>query len=286
MSKVTFLNVIEINYICVSLSRILEALNMSSTPAKFQNYMVDIVRSTMEHRKKSQTMRKDFIQLLLELQNTGKIADGDSFGEEHSTNTESSIKYLTVEECAGQVALFYLAGFDTTASTVAYTIFELSRKPELQKRLQDEIDSTLAKYDNSTTYSNSITYENIKEMNFLDSCVNGMNTNQSVSAFCFCILLRQIISVYFCFPETLRKYPTLPFLNRFCTKDYPIEDLNLTVPKGTPIVISLLGLMRDPDNFPDPNNYLPDRFSLENPMYNPDAYLPFGDGPKVCIGTE
>lgn len=75
-------------------------------------------------------------------------------------------------------------------------------------------------------------------------------------------------------------------MNRFCTKEYPIEELNLTVPEGTPIVISLLGLMRDPENFPDPDNYFPDRFSDDNPMYNPDAFIPFGDGPRACIGLR
>lgn len=74
-------------------------------------------------------------------------------------------------------------------------------------------------------------------------------------------------------------------MNRFCTKEYPIPNLGLTIPEGTPIVISLLGVMRDPDNFPDPDNYLPDRFSEDKPMYNPDAFIPFGDGPRACIGN-
>lgn len=45
-------------------------------------------------------------------------------------------------------------------------------------------------------------------------------------------------------------------------------------------------MMRDPINFPDPENFLPDRFSDEKPNYNPDAFLPFGDGPRACIGME
>lgn len=59
---------------------------------------------------------------------------------------------------------------------------------------------------------------------------------------------------------------------------------DLVIPEGTPIVISLLGLMRDANNFPDPDNYWPDRFAGEQPMYNPAAFLPFGDGPRACIG--
>lgn len=82
----------------------------------------------------------------------------------------------------------------------------------------------------------------------------------------------------------MRKYPTLPLLNRICTKDYKIPDSDLTITEGTPIIISLLGVMRDPANFPEPNRFWPDRYSTENPKYNPDAYIPFGDGPRNCIG--
>lgn len=157
--------------------KLLDMLFMSPQPSKFRNYMVDLVRDTMEHRKTSKTVRQDFIQLLLEIAETGKLRDDDKFGGLDSNN-ESTFKYLTTEQCAAQVALFYLAGFDTTASTVAYTIFELSRKPDLQKRLQDEIDSTLDKY------NNEITYECIKEMSFLDTCTKGKHRVSSVHFNC------------------------------------------------------------------------------------------------------
>lgn len=91
----------------------------------------------------------------------------------------------------------------------------------------------------------------------------------------------------FCFvfsTEILRRYPTLPFLNRICTKDYPVPNSDLIITEGTPIIISHLGLMRDPKYFPEPDQFLPDRFSADNPMYNPNAFIPFGDGPRTCIG--
>lgn len=131
--------------------------------------MIDLVRDTMDHRKTNAVMRKDFIQLLLELQETGKVTNDESFRVADSVKNESTFKHLTLEECAAQVSLFYLAGFDTTASTVALTLFELSRQPNLQKRLQNEIDETLAKY------NNAITHESIKEMNFLDACFKGLS---------------------------------------------------------------------------------------------------------------
>lgn len=75
-----------------------------------------------------------------------------------------------------QVAIFYLAGFDTTASAISYTLFELSRNADLMKRLHNEIDNVLEKH------NNVISYESIKEMTFLEHCVLGtVGTHQTIS---------------------------------------------------------------------------------------------------------
>lgn len=88
------------------------------------------------------------------------------------------------------------------------------------------------------------------------------------------------------FVETVRKYPTLPLLNRICTRDYESAENNIKISKGTPIVISILGLMRDAKHFPEPMKFMPERFSSEINNYNPSAYIPFGDGPRACIGKH
>lgn len=94
-----------------------------------------------------------------------------------------------------------------------------------------------------------------------------------------------IFSTFFFFiSETVRKYPTLPLLNRICTKDYQIPDSDLKIEKGTPIIISLLGILRDPEYFPEPMKFFPQRYMAGNENYNPTAYIPFGDGPRACIG--
>lgn len=58
----------------------------------------------------------------------------------------------------------------------------------------------------------------------------------------------------------------------------------LVIRKGTGVIISLLGISRDPAYFPEPMLYRPERFSDAEPTYNADAYMPFGDGPRACIG--
>lgn len=158
----------------VRIHRLLTLLQISSFPTKFKAYMIDIVKCTMEHREANKISRKDFIQLLMELQETGKVSNDDDSNDANKTNeslnqptTNKVKKMFTIEQCAGQVVLFYLAGFDTTASTVSFCLYELSRKPELMKRLQNEIDEFMTKN------NDIITYEMVKEMPFLDLCFRG-----------------------------------------------------------------------------------------------------------------
>lgn len=150
---------------------------MSSMSTEFKNHMVQIVSNVMEYREKNNVSRNDFIQLLMELRKTGKIMGDTQSNEsetcENASNTDATTnakEFMTIEQCAAQVALFYLAGFDTTASAIANCLFELSRLPHLMKRLQCEIDDVLKKYQ-------TLSYESIKAMTFLDCCVSGKTSH-------------------------------------------------------------------------------------------------------------
>lgn len=87
------------------------------------------------------------------------------------------------------------------------------------------------------------------------------------------------------FLEALRKYPLLPFLDRKCVADYKVPNSDLVIPSGTSIYISLNGLQWDPKYFPDPEKFDPFRFSDERKEeITPFTYMPFGEGPRNCIG--
>jgi cytochrome P450 family 6 len=152
---------------------------------------------------------------------------------------------MSYEEIAANVFIFYIAGNESSSSTIAYTIYEMTQNEVLMQRAQDDIRETLKKYDGQ------ITYEAISDMKFIDLCIK----------------------------ETLRKYPGLPILNRICTKDYQVSDY--VIKKRTPIIISLLGIHRDDKYFPNAEKYDPDRFTRND--FNEDAYLPFGIGPRNCL---
>lgn len=88
------------------------------------------------------------------------------------------------------------------------------------------------------------------------------------------------------FLETLRKYPPLPFLVRKCVRDYKLPNSNYTIKKGQLLRIPLLGIHRDAEYYPDPEKFDPERFSDEQKSKrHPIVFMPFGEGPRICIGT-
>jgi cytochrome P450 family 6 len=88
------------------------------------------------------------------------------------------------------------------------------------------------------------------------------------------------------FSETLRKYPPIPVINRKCTKTCKIPDTDIVLEKGIPTVIPVLALHHDPKYYPEPERFDPERFSEEEKSKRHHyVYLPFGEGPRICIGT-
>lgn len=74
-------------------------------------------------------------------------------------------------------------------------------------------------------------------------------------------------------------------MNRECTKEYKLPGTDVIIEKGTAIFIPVMALHRDKKYFPDPIKFNPDRFSDPNAI-PPMSYLPFGDGPRNCIGMR
>lgn len=89
--------------------------------------------------------------------------------------------------------------------------------------------------------------------------------------------------------ETLRKNSPIPFLRRECTKDWHIPDTEIVIPAGTVTMIPIHAIHHDPKYFPEPDKFLPERFQRQNSTsktFVEMPYLPFGDGPRSCIGMR
>jgi len=133
---------------------------------------------------------------------------------------------------------------------------ELAVNPEVQQKLYEEIKAM-----NDEVGDKKINYEQIQSMKYLDQVV--------------------------C--ETIRKWPAAPGTDRICVKDYQLEydDKKFIIEKGTVIMIPIYGFHHDPQYFPEPDKFKPERFSDENKgNIDPDTYLPFGIGPRNCIGSR
>lgn len=85
--------------------------------------------------------------------------------------------------------------------------------------------------------------------------------------------------------ETLRKHPSVPATWRVVTKPYVIPGTSVHLDVGMTILIPVYGLHHDPKYFPDPEVFNPENFNDEVKAKRPyHSYLPFGDGPRNCIG--
>ncbi|XP_066153403.1 probable cytochrome P450 6a23 [Euwallacea fornicatus] len=173
-------------------------------------------------------------------------------------NKSTSIKSedqatLTDDEILAQCFIFLVAGFDTSATTMTCALYELARKQDIQDQMREEMREILKKH------GGKMTYEGLKELELTEKVIL----------------------------ETLRKYPILPSIPRVCTKAYKVPNSDVILEKGTALQIPIRGIHMDPEFYPNPDEFNPERFSKEEVAKRQDfTHLPFGDGPRVCIGAR
>lgn len=169
-----------------------------------------------------------------------------------------------------------IAGHETTAAVLTWAVFELSQKPELMKKVRQEILNVLGDRDKPT-------FDDIPKLH----------------------LVRLVIA------ESLRMYPEPPLLIRRALDDHVLPaggvGFETKVQRGVDIFIALYNIHRSPDYWENPNEFDPERFlrpfkNAERPDwggYNPVAsalypnevhsdfaYLPFGGGSRKCVGDQ
>ncbi len=147
-----------------------------------------------------------------------------------------------------QLLTMLIAGHDTSTALLAWSLYLLGSHPEIMARAQAEVDSVLG--------------EDVPDFTHLERLV----------------YLERVIK------ETLRLYPPIHIGNRMAAVD--LEFQSYRIPAGTRVVYSIYLTHRHPHHWPDPERFDPDRFTPEqNRVRKPYIYLPFGGGPRNCIGA-
>jgi len=222
-------------------------------------YFTTSLTDIMDQRLKdpdSPNKYNDAFQLLLnsldgEERVTITSEDADIMSEAvNQAGNSKEKKTLSRLEVLAQLVIFLAAGYETTASTLHFVCYILSRRPDVQEKLRKEVLEVLDGREH-------IDYEDMAKLQYL---------NQVVS-------------------ETLRMYPPAIRINRLCQKDAEINGIEFE--KGNSFSFDVYNIHHDPENYPEPYEFDPDRFSPENKAdRHPMAFIPFGAGPRICLGMR
>ncbi|CAH1400198.1 unnamed protein product [Nezara viridula] len=163
---------------------------------------------------------------------------------------EQTNKAYTDLEMTAHCATFYLDATVTASMVLAFFLLELANHIDVQEKLRSEIKSVGNKPED-------FDYDKINSIPYLQMVLD----------------------------ETLRMHTPLTVMSRICTRDTVLEDVKIC--KGTRIFISSIALHNDPEYFPDPEKFEPERFSESNKeLMTKYTFLPFGEGPRICVGMK
>lgn len=155
---------------------------------------------------------------------------------------------MSATDLRDQVLTIVMAGHETTAKALTWTLYLLDRHPEAGRAVRAEVDEVLAG-DRTPTAA---------DLPRLPVCARAIK-------------------------EAMRLYPPVWLISRRSVEADVVE--GYSVPAGTLVCVSPYVLHRDPRYWPDPETYAPDRFAAEH-THAGHQYLPFGGGPRVCVGRH
>lgn len=201
-------------------------------------------------RRDRRTRATDMLQIMLEAQ------EGEDAAAAAQSPGAKDIRLIEDRHVVSNAFIFMVAGFETTATSLAFIMYLLATHPEEQERLYSEIGDAFE------SAEEELSYQRVHQLKRLDMFIQ----------------------------EALRIYPPVVlFVTRKCEKDTTV--MGQFFPKGVTIMAPTWHLHHDPALWSDPFVLRPERFDPEgagdgSQQHHPGAYLPFGLGPRICIGKR
>uniref|UniRef100_UPI003B5ACDA8 cytochrome P450 4C1-like n=1 Tax=Leptopilina boulardi TaxID=63433 RepID=UPI003B5ACDA8 len=161
-------------------------------------------------------------------------------------------KQINDEGIREEVDTFIFEGHDTTAMAFCFSMLMLAEHKECQDQARKEVDQVL-----NNERNGKLCMADVQRLTYLEQCIK----------------------------ETLRLYPSVPFISRKINEDLQLKNVN--IPAGCSAHLHIFDLHRNPDFWPEPNKFNPERFLPEEiNKRHPFSYIPFSGGPRNCIGQK
>ncbi|XP_069131273.1 cytochrome P450 3A24-like [Argopecten irradians] len=210
------------------------------------NFFISVTEKALKDRRQNPGKHSDFLELMAHAQ----AANEECSKTDSSTpDPLSSRKKLTDKEIRSQALVFFMAGHETSSNALMFSFYHLAVHTDVCDMVLQELDDNLGKV--------APDYDNIKKLPYLEMVID----------------------------ETLRIFPGASRIDRVASRDVIVG--NVKIPKGMTVSMPVGAIMMDPEYWPDPDKFDPERFTPEaKAERDPFTYLPFGAGPRNCIGTR
>lgn len=194
----------------------------------------------MQERKNSGVVKNDVVDLYIEW---------------HDKLDTPEFKKAKITEATlmCQILVYFFAGQDQISTIISSTLYHITKDPELEKKIYEEVDAVFARH------NGKIEHEHLNELVHLNACLN----------------------------ESLRLYPFFYRTERVCTKEWKCEKYGFTIPKGLTVILPIWAINRNPEYVEYPEDYYPSRWLPENKdKMNVYSSTSFGHGPRACTGKR
>ncbi|MFH4980904.1 hypothetical protein AB6A40_007613 [Gnathostoma spinigerum] len=152
-------------------------------------------------------------------------------------------------DVAAQCFLFLAAGYETTTTTLQCIFYSLAVNPECQRKAYEEICEVIGD-------KAEIAYDDVAKMHYISAVLK----------------------------ETLRMYPPIALIDRVCQNDTVIK--GIPIKKGTIIHVPTFAIHYNEEFYPNPEKFDPERFTSTSSPVEPLSHIPFGYGPRHCLGMR